>query len=105
MTNKKSNGPRRKTRHQFKRTQKKLTIRTLLRSFTPGTRVHIQIDSSVHSGLPNKRFHGLTGTVTGNQGKKGVVVEVFQGNALKTIIAHAAHLNPVKAKKAVVMAR
>ncbi len=80
-----------------------MTIRKLLQEFEPGTKVHVQLDSAVHSGLPHSRFQGLTGIVIGKQGKKGVLVSVLHGNKPKTINVHAAHLAPVK-EKAVVAA-
>lgn len=98
LTNKKSGGKRKRTRSKLKRTAPKLTIQKLLQEFEPGTKVHIQIDSSVHSGLPHHRFQGLTGIVLGKQGKKGVLVSVLHGNKPKTINVHAAHLAAVKEK-------
>jgi len=103
MTNKKSNGKRQRTRSKFKRSAKPLTIRKLLQEFPAGSKVHVHIDSSVHSGLPDKRFQGLTGTVMRKQGQKGVVVSLWHGNALKTIIVHAAHLAPLKEKALAVL--
>lgn len=104
MTNKKSHGKRKRTRSKFRRSAKHLTIAQLLRSFEVGTRVHIQLDSSVHSGLPDKRFVGLTGTITGKQGKNGVLVLINVGNALKQIIVHPAHLFAVSESKQSVIA-
>lgn len=98
MTNKKSGGKRKRTRAKFKREAKKITIRALLQEFEPGTRVHVQVDSAVHSGLPHARFKGLTGTVLGKQGKKGVLVSLLHGNKPKIINVHAAHLAAVKEK-------
>ncbi len=103
MTNKKSGGKRKRTRAKFRRVAAKLTIRKLLQEFEPGTKVHVQLDSAVHSGLPHSRFQGLTGIVIGKQGKKGVLVSVLHGNKPKTINVHAAHLAAVK-EKAVVAA-
>lgn len=99
MTNKKARGIRKKTRNKFTRHKARLTPNTLLKSFKVGTIVHISIDSSVHSGLPHHRFHGLTGVVTGQRGK-AMIVSVYLGNAKKELIVHAAHLQPQKGHNA-----
>lgn len=96
LTNKKSGGKRKRTRSKLRRHGSKLTIRKLLRSFEPGAKVHVKIDSAIHSGLPHHRFKGLTGLVLANQGKKGVLVRLLHGNKPKIINVHAAHLEPVK---------
>jgi large subunit ribosomal protein L21e len=101
LTNKKSGGKRKGTRAKFKRRTKKITIRKFLQEFEPGSKVHVKVDSGVHSGLPHSRFKGLTGIVLGKQGKKGVLVSVLHGNKAKTINVHAAHLALVKEKMAV----
>ena len=97
MVNKPAKGKRSKTRSKFKRERKRLTIGKQLADFAEGTQVHIDIDSSAHSGLPDSRFQGLTGTVTEKKGK-AFVVDVFQGNALKKITVTASHLKPSKGK-------
>ncbi len=56
-------------------------------------RVDIVIDSSVHKGMPNRRYQGRTGVVTGIRGR-GVVVDVKLGKATKTIIVRPDHLKP-----------
>lgn len=95
MVNKPAKGKRSKTRHLFKREKKRLTIATQLAEFAIGDKVHIKIDSSVHSGLPHKRFQGRTGTVVGKMGK-GFLVEVYLGNQLNEINVTASHLRTVK---------
>jgi len=95
LVNKPAKGKRSKTRAKFKREKKRLTIAKQLANFNTGSSVHIDIDSSVHSGLPDSRFQGLTGTVVGKRGK-AFVVDVYVGNALKQIITHAAHLKQAK---------
>ena len=49
------------------------------------------IDPSVHYGTPHSRFQGKTGVVTGQQGR-AFVVELYDGNKLKTVIARPEHL-------------
>ena len=95
MVNKPAKGIRSKTRSKFKRERKRLTITKQLAQFRDGARVHIDIDSSVHSGLPDSRFQGLTGTVVGKRGS-AFVVSVYQGDKLKEITVTASHLKEVK---------
>lgn len=95
MVNKPAKGKRSKTRSKFKRDRKRLTIGKQLAQFDNGARVHIDIDSGVHAGLPDSRFQGLTGTVTGKRGN-AFVVDVYQGNALKQVITTASHLKQAK---------
>ncbi len=92
MKNKKGKGKRAKTRYKFTRKKAALTVSMLLREFDVGSRVHIKVDSAVHSGLPFKRFIGATGTVVGLRGKKGVLVKFKDQNKEKQLIVHPAHL-------------
>ncbi len=46
--------------------------------------------------MPSVRFHGKTGTVVGNQGK-AFVLEVKDGNKIKTVLVTPEHLRKVKA--------
>ena len=66
-----------------------------LQTFDEGEKAVIKIDPSIHYGMPNKRFHGLTGVVTGVQGDC-YVVQVKDGNMPKTVIARPEHLKKVK---------
>ncbi len=95
LVNKPAKGKRSKTRSKFKREKKRLTIGKQMAEFRNGANVHIDIDSSVHSGLPDSRYQGLTGTVVGKRGK-AFVVDVYQGNALKQIVVTASHLKEAK---------
>ena len=80
--------------------------------FEIGSKVHIDIDSGIHSGLPDSRYQGLTGEVVGKQGS-AFLVDVYQGNKLKQIVVTAAHLKEatgslaenavVKKKEAIVL--
>ena len=101
MTNKKAKGIRKKTRNKFNRGKNtpRLTIQKLLKSFEPGSTVHVHIDSSVHAGLPHQRYQGLTGTVIAKRGTANIV-ELNLGNAVRKITVHSAHLKEKKSKKA-----
>lgn len=95
MVNKPAKGKRSKTRSKFKRDKKRITIEKQMAEFEVGSSVHIDIDSGVHSGLPDSRYQGLTGNVVGKRGK-AFVVDVYQGNKKKQIVVTASHLKAVK---------
>jgi len=93
-----SKGPRAGTRYKLQRKPRArgLTKITLsLQTFEEGELATIKIDPSVHKGMPNKRFHGLTGVVKGTQGDCYVVV-VKDGNMPKTLVARPEHMRKVK---------
>ena len=94
----KSHGERRKTRYKLKksvRTQGTAPVSHAIRRFEPGQKVHIDLDPSVHKGMPNPKFHGRTGTVVEQRGN-AYIVEVTDGNALKTVIARPQHIKAQK---------
>jgi large subunit ribosomal protein L21e len=100
LTNKKAKGKRAKTRNKFHRgaNTPRLTVKDFLRDIAVGTTVHIDIDSSVHSGLPHHRYQGLTGQVSGMRGA-AMVVDVNLGNQAQQLIIHPAHLKEKKEPK------
>ena len=71
----------------------KIRLSKLLQQYSPGSRVVVKIDSSVHKGMPHKRFHGKIGTVITKRGRS-YVVSVSQGDAVKEIIVRPEHLEP-----------
>jgi large subunit ribosomal protein L21e len=73
----------------------KLRLSKLLYEYQPGTSVVIIIDSSVHKGMPHRRYHGKVGTVLNKRGRS-YVVSVSQGDAMKEIIVRPEHLEPWK---------
>ncbi len=94
----KSHGERRKTRYKLKksiRTRGTAPVSHAIRHFEPGQKVHIDLDPSVHKGMPNPKFHGRTGTVVEQRGN-AYLVEVSDGNALKTVIARSQHIRAQK---------
>ena len=85
----------RKTRYKFKRTVRergKIPLSMYFQEFVKGDKVNLKINSNVQKGQFFPRFHGLTGTVTGN--KKGTCFEVLikDGNKQKTLYIHPIHL-------------
>ncbi len=98
MVKAKHKGPRAKSRHvagKHKRDKGMPSVNKMLQEFSEGEKVHVKINSSVHSAMPHRRFNGATGTVVGKRGSC-FIVEVRDMNALKRIIVHPAHLSPVK---------
>ncbi|MCD6445411.1 50S ribosomal protein L21e [Candidatus Bathyarchaeota archaeon] len=95
---KKSKGYRTRTRRLLKkkpRERGKLKLSRLLHQYETGNRVVIKIDSSVHKGMPHKRYHGKVGTIVEKRGRS-YIVSVTQGNAVKEIIVRPEHLEPYK---------
>ena len=66
-----------------------------LQTFEVGDTVNVVIDPSYQKGQPHHRFHGLTGKVTGNQGK-AYVVSTRVGKMLKELIIRPEHLRKAK---------
>jgi large subunit ribosomal protein L21e len=71
----------------------KLRLSKLLYEYQPGSQVVIMIDSSVHKGMPHRRFHGRVATVINKRGRS-YILSVSQGDAVKEIIARPEHLEP-----------
>ncbi|WP_019177954.1 50S ribosomal protein L21e [Methanomassiliicoccus luminyensis] len=89
-----SRGLRRKTRQIFSKTPRTKGMTPItheFRNFDVGQKVSVVIDPSVHYGTPHMRFQGKTGVVTGQQGR-AFVVELKDGNKLKTVVARPEHL-------------
>ena len=66
-------------------------ITRALRSFQLGEKATIVIDSSLQSGWPHHRFHGLTGTVVEKRGR-AYVLDVRFGGKIKQAIVAPEHL-------------
>ena len=94
----KSRGERRKTRHKLNKTvrEKGLSpVSRAIRQYEAGEMVHIEIDPGVHRGMPNPKFQGKTGRITGTRGR-AYLVEVSDGNAIKEITVRPQHLKSQK---------
>jgi len=68
-------------------------ISKLLYEYAIGSEVIIKMNSSVQKSMPHKRFHGKIGVIQAKRGR-GYVVNVPQGDAIKTIIVRCEHLEP-----------
>jgi len=71
----------------------KTTLSKVLQSYNEGDKVVVKIDSSVHKGMPHRRFHGRIGVVSARRGRS-YVIHVTQGDATKEIIVRPEHLTP-----------
>ena len=91
---KRSQGLRSGSRHKLSRRARERglsPITRILEQYGVGESVNIVIDPSIQRGQPHHRFHGLTGTVTGMQGK-AYVVRAKEGDAVKQLIIRPEHL-------------
>lgn len=89
-----SKGTRSKTRSVLRKRPRERGLpytTRVFQVFEVGEKASIIIDPSVHRGQPHHRFYGLTGTVTGKQGKS-YLIEVKAGNKKKTLIVRSEHL-------------
>lgn len=91
MTNKKAKGQRTKTRDKLKRKGSRLSVNKILKEFNTGETVQVNINSSFHSGIPHRRYQGISGKVIGRQGN-AFRIAVKEGNAPRTLVVTAAHL-------------
>ena len=92
-----SKGSRAGTRFKLQRKPRERGLTQITRSlqtFEVGEKAAVKINPSIHKGMPNKRFHGLTGIVKAVQGNC-YVVEVKDGNMKKTVVARPEHLKKI----------
>jgi len=71
----------------------KLSLSTILHEYKPGERVVIDMNPSVHKGMPHRRYHGKVGVIVAKRGR-AYTVNVTQGDAVKEIIVLPEHLKP-----------
>jgi len=76
------------------RTRGVTSITRTLQQYDIGTSVSIDINSSVHKGMPHPRFQGRTGIIEGMQGD-AYLVGVTVGKKHKTLIILPDHLGRV----------
>ena len=95
---KRSKGIRSKSRHVLRkkpRDRGSSSITRALQQFEVGESVNVNIDSSVHKGMPHPRFQGHTGKIEGMQGD-AYLVGITVGKKHKTLIVRPEHLGGVK---------
>jgi len=92
----KAKGYRRKSRSILRRNPRekgKTGLSKILYEYKPGEKVVVKIDSSVHKGMPHRRYHGKTGVIVNKRGRS-YIVNVTQGRAIKEIIVRPEHIVP-----------
>lgn len=90
-------GPRAKGRYVTKKSKREKgmpSVNKMLHEFKVGEKVHVGVNSSVHSAMPLRKFVGKTGKVVDKKGEC-YIVEVRDMKAVKNIIVHPAHLSAV----------
>jgi len=95
---KRSRGRRSKSRHTLRKKPRQRGVSAITRAlqqFEIGDNVNINIDSSVHKGMPHPRFQGRTGKVEGTQGD-AYLVGINVGKKHKTLIVRPEHLGRVR---------
>jgi len=87
-------GKRGKTRYKMAKHGVKASVNDLLADFNLNDKVQIVMDGSIHSGIPDKAYKGLSGTVTG---KRGTAYEVtlLKGNEEKVVVTTPVHLKKI----------
>ncbi len=91
-----SKGSRSKTRYKMKKKPRQRGLPPLsriLQEFENGQFVHIDIEPSIHKGMPHPKFQGKTATVKEKRGNS-YVLDIRDGSKHKTIIARPEHLKP-----------
>ena len=69
------------------------SLSRILQEFESGQVVHIDIEPSIHKGMPHPRFQGRTALVKGKRGSS-YILEIKDGSKYKTLIARPEHLRP-----------
>jgi large subunit ribosomal protein L21e len=95
---KRSKGIRSKSRHVLRKKPRNRGLSPITRAlqrFEIGERVSVNIDPSVHKGMPHPRFHGYTGKIEGMQGD-AYLVGIKVGKKYKTLIVRSEHLGRIK---------
>ncbi len=96
MASKAAHGKKAKTRHKISRKGPKVTVNKMLQEIPVGSKVDIKINASMQGkGEPFRRYHGMTGTVIGKQGR-AFVVTLYNGNQPVELVIGPAHLTVSK---------
>jgi large subunit ribosomal protein L21e len=70
-------------------------ITRALQKFSTGEKACIKFDPSVHKGMPHPKFHGLTGTIVGKQGR-AYLLKVRTGKKFKFLLVTPEHLRKLE---------
>ncbi|MFH1682253.1 MAG: 50S ribosomal protein L21e [Candidatus Woesearchaeota archaeon] len=88
---------RRKTRHKLKqtyRTKGKIPLSKYFQELGQGDKVSFSANCAVSKGMYHPRFHGKVGKVINKRGFC-YIIEVKDGNKMKTFNVHPIHLKKV----------
>lgn len=94
----KSSGYRSGTRSLFRKAPRekgKLGLSRILRPYELGDKVCVKIDSSMHKGMPHRRFQGKIGVIEGKRGRS-YLVNLKLGDKEKNLIVRPEHITPQK---------
>lgn len=92
----KAKGFRRRTRSLLRRRPRergKSGLSKILHEYEPGEKIVVKLDSSVHKGMPHRRYHGKIGVIVSKRGRS-YVINVTQGSAVKEIVVRPEHIAP-----------
>jgi len=92
-----SKGFRSRTRQKLK--GGRFSIAEALQVFKLGDHVRVNINPSIHSGMPHPRVQGRLGEVLKSQGR-AYIVGIKDGSLLKKFITRPEHMKLEKVKKA-----
>ncbi len=78
-----------------KRQRRRVEIRRIMHRYQDGDRVAIVLDGAQQQGMPHRRFQGKVGIISKRQGR-AYIVDVADGDKMKTVIARPEHLQSVE---------
>ena len=67
----------------------------ILRTYEAGEKVCVKIDSSVHRGMPHRRYHGRIAVIKEKRGR-AYVIKLKIGSKDKNLIVRPEHIKPMK---------
>lgn len=95
-----SHGPRAGSRMKMTKRVKDRGLPPVTRffkNFEVGDLAAVNIEPSIHSGMPHHGFQGLTGRISGKQGEC-YLLDVRVGGVHKQVLAGAVHLKKIEGR-------
>jgi large subunit ribosomal protein L21e len=88
-----SKGFRRKTRKllRLRKGANPLKVTSILRNYKLNESVVVDINPSIHKGMPHRRYHGKVGVIVGKRGR-AYILKMIDGSVDKTLIVRPEHL-------------
>ncbi len=71
----------------------KIGLSTILHEYKPGEKIVIELNPSIHKGMPHRRYQGKVGDIVGRRGR-AYAVNIAEGNVIKKILVLPEHLKP-----------